>query len=45
MQNVQEEKELEEGEGGAGGTQEEKIQELPSSNQGELNCLVPSTLG
>ena len=45
MPNAQEEQELEEGEGGAGGTQEEEIQELPSSNQGELNCLVPSTLG
>ena len=45
MPNAQEEQKLEEGEGGAGGTQEEEIQEPPSSNQGELNCLIPSTLG
>ena len=48
--NAQEEQEVEEGEGGAVVTQgeeiqEEEIQELPSSNQGELNCLAPSTLG
>ena len=48
--NAQEEQEVEEGEGGAVVTQgeeiqEEEIQELPSSNQGELNCLSPSTLG
>ena len=45
MPNAQEEQEVEEGEGGVGSTQEEEIQELPSSNQGELNCLAPSTLG
>ena len=46
MSNAQEEQEeVEEGEGGAGSTQEEEVQELPSSNQGELNCLAPSTLG
>ena len=45
MPNAQEEQEVEEGEGGVGSTQEEEIQELPSSNQGELNCLSPSTLG
>lgn len=45
MPNAREEQEVEKGEGGAGGTQEEEIQELPSSNQGELNCLAPSTLG
>ena len=44
MPNAQEEQEVEEGEGGVGSTQEEEIQELPSSNQGELNCLAPSTL-
>ena len=43
--NAQEEQEVEEGEGGAVVTQGEEIQELPSSNQGELNCLAPSTLG
>ena len=45
MPNAQEEQEVEEGEGGVGSTQEEEIQELPSSNQGELNCLAPSNLG
>ena len=46
MPNAQEEhEEVEEGGGEAGGTQEEEIQELPSSNQGELNCLAPSTQG
>ena len=45
MPNAQEKQEVEEGEGGVGSTQEEEIQELPSSNQGELNCLSPSTLG
>ena len=46
MSNAQEEQEeVEEGEGGAGSTQEEEVQEQPSSNQGELNCLAPSTLG
>ena len=48
--NAQEEQEVEEGDGGAVLTQgeeiqEEKIQELPSSNQGKLICLAPSTLG
>ena len=43
--NAQEEQEVEDGEGGAVVTQGEEIQELPSSNQGELNCLAPSTLG
>ena len=43
--NAQEEQEVEEEEGGAVVTQGEEIQELPSSNQGELNCLAPSTLG
>ena len=47
--NAQEEQEVEEG-GGAVVTQgeeiqEEEIQELPSSKQGELICLAPSTLG
>ena len=45
LPNAQEEQEVEEGEGGAGGTWEEEIQELTSSDQGELNCLAPSTLG
>jgi len=45
VSNAQEEVEVEGGEGGAGDAQEEEIQKLPSSNQGELNCLVPSTLG
>ena len=46
MPNAQEEQEeVEEGEGGASSTQEEEVQELPSSNQGKLNCLAPSTLG
>ena len=46
MPNGQEEQEeVEEGEGRAGSTQKEEVQELPSSNQGELNCLAPSTLG
>ena len=38
---------MEEGEGGGGGggIQEEEIEELPSSDQGEVNCLAPSTLG
>ena len=46
MPNAQEEdEEVEEGGGEAGSTQEEEIQELPSSNQGELNCLAPSTQG
>ena len=31
--------------GSGGGTWEEEIQELTSSDQGELNCLAPSTLG
>lgn len=43
MPNAQEEQEVEEREG-ASGTQEE-IQELPGSNQGELNCLAPSPIG
>ena len=43
MPNAQEEQEVEEREG-ASGTQEEKIQELPSSNQGELNCLATSPI-
>lgn len=45
MPNGLEEQEVEEGEGGVGGTQEEEIQKLPSSNKGELNCLTPSTQG
>ena len=48
MPNAQKEQdEVEEGEeeGGGGGIQEEEIQELPSSDQGEVNCLAPSTLG
>lgn len=45
MPNAQEEQEVEEGKGGAGSTQEEEIQELPSPRHGELNCLTPSTLG
>ena len=36
MPNGLEEQEVEEGEGGVGGTQEEEIQKLPSSNKGEL---------
>ena len=40
-----EEEEHEEGGGGYGGIKEEEIQELPSSNQGEVNCLTSSTLG
>jgi len=35
----------EEEEGGGSGIQEEEIQELPNSDQGEVNCLAPSTLG
>jgi len=42
VSNAQEELEVEEEE--AGGTQDEELQELPSPNQGELNCLAPSTL-
>lgn len=49
MPNAQKEQdkvqEGEEEEGGGSGTQEEEIQELPSSDQGEVNCLAPSTLG
>ena len=44
-QNEQDEVEEGEEEGGGGGIQEEEIQELPSSDQGEVNCLAPSTLG
>ena len=44
MPNAQEVQEVEEREG-ASGTQEEEIQELPSSNQGELNCLATSPIG
>lgn len=43
--NAREEQEVEEGGGFAGSTQVGEIQELPSSNQGELNCLAHSTLG
>ena len=32
-------------EGRGSGIQEEEIQELPSSDRGEVNCLAPSTLG
>jgi len=35
----------EEEEGGGSSIQEEEIQELPNSDQGEVNCLAPSTLG
>lgn len=48
MPNAQKEQDkVQEGEeeGGGSGIQEEEIQELPSSDQGEVNCLVPSTLG
>lgn len=49
MPNAQKEQdEVEEGEeeeGGGGGIQAEEIQEQPSSDQGEVNCLGPSTLG
>lgn len=41
LPNAQEEQEVGEGEGGAGGTLEEEIQELPSSNQGELVSHLP----
>ena len=40
-----EEEEEEGGEEGGSGIQGEEIQELPSSNQGEVNCLAFSTLG
>ena len=40
-----EEEEEEGGEEGGSGIQGEEIQELPSSNQGEVNCLASSTLG
>jgi len=49
MPNAQKEQDkVQEGEeegGGGSSTQEEEIQELPSSDQGEVNCLAPSTLG
>jgi len=50
MPNAQKEQdEVEEGEEeeeeGGGDIQAEEIQEQPSSDQGEVNCLGPSTLG